>query len=160
MIAAPGAAGALGHDDVPVRVGLACLAFCLLSAGIYAINDSRDAAEDRRHPRKRFRPVAAAELDPREAVLLGSGWLLAGLILCVSIRPLLGLVGAGYVLLTLSYTLVWRHVVLLDIAAVAGGFVAARPGQRRRGASAPVPCSPTACGRSRSPTSTACRGGC
>lgn len=123
MIAAPGAAGALGHDDVPVRVGLACLAFCLLSAGIYAINDSRDAAEDRRHPRKRFRPVAAGELDPREAVLLGSGWLLAGLILCVSIRPLLGLVGAGYVLLTLSYTLVWRHVVLLDIAAVAGGFV-------------------------------------
>jgi decaprenyl-phosphate phosphoribosyltransferase len=32
-------------------------------------------------------------------------------------------VGAGYVLLTLSYTLLWRHVPLLDIAAIAGGFV-------------------------------------
>lgn len=39
VVAAAGAAGALGHDDVPVRVGLACVAFCLLASGIYAIND-------------------------------------------------------------------------------------------------------------------------
>ena len=123
LIAAAGAAGALGHDDVPGRVGLACFAFCLLSAGIYAVNDSRDAAEDRRHPRKRFRPVAAGELEPREAVILGAGWLLVGLVLCFSIRPLLALVGAGYVALTLSYTFVWRHIVVLDIVAVAGGFL-------------------------------------
>jgi decaprenyl-phosphate phosphoribosyltransferase len=123
LIAAAGAAGALGRDDVPGRVALACLAFCLISAGIYALNDCRDAAEDRRHPRKRFRPVAAGELEARDAIMLGTGWLLAGLTLCVSIRPLLGLVGAGYVTLTLGYTLVLRHVVLLDIAAVAGGFV-------------------------------------
>jgi len=123
VVAAAGAAGALGHDDVPVRVGLACLAFCMISAGIYALNDSRDAAEDRLHPRKRYRPVAAGELEPRDAILLGVGWLVPGLILCYSIRPLLGLVGAGYVALTLSYTLVWRHIVVLDIVAVAGGFV-------------------------------------
>src|SRR5947209_14995644 len=51
VIAAAGAAGALDHDDVPVRVGLACLAFCLVSSGIYAINDVRDRDEDRLHPR-------------------------------------------------------------------------------------------------------------
>src|SRR5436853_2355295 len=71
VVAAAGAAGALGHDDVPVRVGLACVAFCLLASGIYAINDVRDAAEDRLHPRKRRRPVAAGSLDPRVATLLG-----------------------------------------------------------------------------------------
>ena len=70
VIAAAGAAGALGHDDVPVRVGLACLAFCLLASGICAINDVHDAAEDRSHPRKRLRPVAAGELDPRAAATL------------------------------------------------------------------------------------------
>ena len=43
VVAAAGAAGALGHDDVPVRVGLACVAFCLLASGIYAVNDVRDA---------------------------------------------------------------------------------------------------------------------
>ena len=65
VIAAAGAAGALGHDDVPVRVALAFVAFCMLASGIYAINDVRDRDEDRLHPRKRYRPVAAGELDPR-----------------------------------------------------------------------------------------------
>src|SRR5690349_11841772 len=71
VIAAAGAAGALGRDDVPGRVVAATAAFCLLSAGVYALNDIRDADEDRWHPRKRFRPVAARELTAPEAVLLG-----------------------------------------------------------------------------------------
>ncbi|MGA9857284.1 MAG: hypothetical protein WBQ18_05430, partial [Solirubrobacteraceae bacterium] len=33
ILAAAGAAGALGHEDVPLRVTVACLAFCLLSGG-------------------------------------------------------------------------------------------------------------------------------
>jgi decaprenyl-phosphate phosphoribosyltransferase len=123
VIAAAGAAGALGHDDVPVRVGLAFIAFCMLASGIYAINDVRDADEDRLHPRKRFRPVAAGELAPRTAVSLGATLVVGGLALCTAVRPLLGVVGAGYVALTLSYTLVWRHLLLLDIVAIAGGFV-------------------------------------
>jgi decaprenyl-phosphate phosphoribosyltransferase len=123
VIAAPGAAGALGRDDVLGRVALACIAFCLISAGIYAINDVRDVAEDRLHPRKRFRPVAAGELGIRDAVLLGIGWLVTGLVMCFSIRPLLGLVAAGYVVLTISYTLVLRKILVLDIVAIAGGFV-------------------------------------
>ena len=123
VIAAAGAAGALGHDDVPLRVGLAFVAFCMLASGIYAINDAHDAAEDRLHPRKRFRPVAAGELEPRAAIALGVGLILAGMIVCVAIRPLLLAVGAGYVALTLSYTLVWRYLPVLDIVAIAGGFV-------------------------------------
>ncbi len=123
VIAAAGAAGALGHDDVPVHVGLAFVAFCMLASGIYAINDVRDADEDRLHPRKRLRPVAAGELAPRAAIWLGITLMAAGLVLCEFIEPLLAVVGAGYVALSLSYTLVWRHVLLLDIFAIAGGFV-------------------------------------
>ena len=123
VIAAPAAAGALGHDDVPVRAGLAFVAFCMLASGIYAINDVRDADEDRLHPRKRFRPVAAGELDPRLATGLGVGLIALGIALCADIRPMLAAVGAGYVAITLSYTLLWRHLLLLDIFAIAGGFV-------------------------------------
>jgi decaprenyl-phosphate phosphoribosyltransferase len=123
VIAAAGAAGALGHDDTPARVTVACVAFCLLASGIYAINDVRDADEDRRHPRKRFRPVAAGDLDARIATGIGMSLLLAGMLLCAAIGPLLALVGAGYVVLTLSYTLLWRHLIVFDIFAVAGGFV-------------------------------------
>ncbi len=123
VIAAPAAAGALGHKGVPVRVGLAFASFCMLAAGIYAINDVRDAEEDRSHPSKRHRPVASGEISPRTALVAGAGSLIAGLSLCTAIRPLLGLVGLGYVVLTVSYTLAWRHVVVLDVIAVAGGFV-------------------------------------
>jgi decaprenyl-phosphate phosphoribosyltransferase len=123
VIAAAGAAGALGHDDVPGRVAVAFFAFCLLASGIYAINDVRDRHEDRLHPQKRYRPVAAGELSPSAARLLGTVLMLTGLGLCAFISPLLALVGAGYVALTLSYTLVWRHLLLLDIIAIGGGFV-------------------------------------
>jgi decaprenyl-phosphate phosphoribosyltransferase len=123
VVAAAGAAGALGHDDVPVRVGLACVAFCLLASGIYAVNDVRDAQEDRLHPRKRHRPVAAQELDPLGAMVLGVALMLAGLALCAAVRPLLAAVGAGYLALTLSYTVVWRYLPVLDLLAIAGGFV-------------------------------------
>ena len=123
VIAAAGAAGALGHDDTPGRVTVACVAFCLLASGVYALNDVSDAEEDRRHPRKRFRPVAAGEIDPRFATGLGLSLLLAGLLLSAAVAPLLALVGVGYAALTLSYTLVWRHLIVFDIFAVAGGFV-------------------------------------
>ncbi|PZR67400.1 MAG: decaprenyl-phosphate phosphoribosyltransferase [Solirubrobacterales bacterium] len=123
VVAAAGAAGALGHDDVPVHVALACAAFCLLASGAYAINDVRDADEDRLHPRKRFRPVAARELTPGAALTLGFCLMLGGLAVCALVRPLLVAVGAGYLALTLSYTVLWRHVVLLDVLAIAGGFV-------------------------------------
>jgi decaprenyl-phosphate phosphoribosyltransferase len=123
VIAAAAAAGALGRDDVPARVAIACLAFCLLASGVYAINDVRDAPEDRLHPTKRYRPVAAGELDARVATGVGLSLLLAGLLLCTAVGPLVALIGVAYVALTLSYTLVFRHVLVLDIVAIAGGFV-------------------------------------
>ncbi len=123
VVAAAGAAGALGHDDVPVRVAAACVAFCLLASGIYAVNDVRDAVEDRLHPRKRFRPVAAGELSPAGALRFGVGLMVAGLVLCWMIRSPLVLVGGAYVVVTLSYTVIWRHVPILDILAIGGGFV-------------------------------------
>jgi decaprenyl-phosphate phosphoribosyltransferase len=123
VIAAPAAAGALGHDDTPARVMVACAAFCLLASGIYAINDVHDAEEDRRHPRKCLRPIPSGEIDPRFATALGASLLFAGILLTAAMGPLLVLVAAGYVALTLSYTFVWRHLIVIDIFAVAGGFV-------------------------------------
>jgi decaprenyl-phosphate phosphoribosyltransferase len=123
VVAAAGAAGALGHDDVPVRIAITCVAFCLLASGMYAINDVHDAAEDRLNPRKRHRPVAAGELSAPSALGLGFGLVALGLTMCVLVRPMVGVVAAGYVALTLSYTFVWRHLLLLDLIAIGGGFV-------------------------------------
>lgn len=123
VVGAPGAAGALGYDDVPARVLVTCVGFCLLSAGIYALNDVRDRHEDSRHPRKWRRPVASGELAPRDAVAHGAAWIVCGLILSAAVAPMVALVGIGYIALTVSYSWVWRHIALLDLVALAGGFV-------------------------------------
>ncbi len=123
VVGAAGAAGALGHDDVPGRVLVACAAFCLISAGVYALNDVHDRFEDRRHPRKCRRPVASGAIDPRDAFMVGVGWMLSGLILCSVISALLVAVGLAYLALTLTYSWIWRRIVVLDLVALAGGFV-------------------------------------
>jgi decaprenyl-phosphate phosphoribosyltransferase len=123
VVAAAGAAGALGHDDVPGRVVVACVAFCLLASGIYCLNDVRDAAEDRLHPRKRHRPVAAGELTALEATTLGMALIVTGLATCMVIAPLLLVVGVGYLAVTVSYTWFWRRILYLDVVAIASGFV-------------------------------------
>jgi decaprenyl-phosphate phosphoribosyltransferase len=123
VIAAAGAAGALGHDDVPGRVLVAGGAFCLLASGIYCLNDVRDAAEDRLHPRKRNRPVAAGELTAVGATTLGVALIAMGLATCAVITPLLLVVGVGYLAVTVSYTWIWRRIVYLDVVAIASGFV-------------------------------------
>ena len=70
VAAAPLAAGQLFDPNVIINVGLAFVCFCLVSATTYLINDVRDVEEDRLHPRKRFRPIAAGEVKPTVALAL------------------------------------------------------------------------------------------
>ena len=123
VLAAPCAAGAITHPAVAARVGAAFVAFCLLSSATYMLNDVRDAEQDRSHPRKRLRPIAAGELSERAALLSGALLAFVGLAVATAVTPVLGAVGFAYLAVTASYSLWWRGVVALDIVAVASGFV-------------------------------------
>jgi decaprenyl-phosphate phosphoribosyltransferase len=123
VLAAPCAAGAIARPQVAVRVGGAFLAFCLLASATYLLNDVRDAEQDRLHPRKRLRPVAAGELSKRTALCAGALLALAGLVLAVAVAPALAAIGLAYLALTAGYSLLLRRVVVLDLAVVAAGFV-------------------------------------
>ena len=70
VFAAPVAAGALFVPQVFVNTLWAFVAFSLISASIYLINDVRDVDADRQHPKKRFRPNAAGEIAARPATVL------------------------------------------------------------------------------------------
>src|SRR5205823_9576646 len=71
VVAAPGAAGVLGQSTALFRTGIAFICFCLAASGTYYINDALDVDADRRHPTKRFRPVASGEVTVRTAVVVG-----------------------------------------------------------------------------------------
>ncbi len=123
VLAAPCAAGILTRPGVAVEVLAAFVAFCLLSSATYLINDVRDREQDRSHPDKRRRPVAAGELTPSAALWAAATMGLAGVAIATAVRPALGAVGCGYVALTVSYSLWWRRVVVADIVAISAGFV-------------------------------------
>jgi decaprenyl-phosphate phosphoribosyltransferase len=123
VLAAPAAAGALGRPGVFARLSLTFVVFCLLASGIYLINDARDAAEDRRHPVKRHRPIASGAVSASRAVAVGSTAVLLGVGLSVAVSPGLLLLACGYAVLNVGYTTWLRRIAIADIAAIAGAFV-------------------------------------
>ena|GEM_PF-84343 len=123
VIAAPGAAGALGHPEVAGKIILAFVCFCALSSATYLFNDIHDRAEDRENPLRRERPIASGALAIPVAVAGAIALIAFGLGVALFVRPWLAAVAGSYVLLTGSYTLWWRHVAVADIAAISGGFV-------------------------------------
>jgi decaprenyl-phosphate phosphoribosyltransferase len=123
VLAAPCAAGLIDTPLVAEQVAGAFVALCMVSSATYLVNDVRDRAQDRRHPRKRLRPVAAGELAPAAALRWAALLAILGVALASAIRPGLGAVAVGYLLLTASYSLWLRRVIVLDILAIAAGFV-------------------------------------
>jgi decaprenyl-phosphate phosphoribosyltransferase len=121
--AAPLAAGRLFETPVLIGVVLAFVAFCLVSASIYLVNDIWDVAEDRLHPRKRFRPIAAGELKPPTALLLAALTGLGGLTLGFTVAMPLGITLVVYVAVQLLYSTFLKHLPVVDLAVVASGFL-------------------------------------
>lgn len=102
---------------------LGFFAFSIAVSGVYVLNDVLDVKRDRLHPDKRNRPVASGRLSigaaTAAAVLLGA----VGLTGCFLLGAGFGVTAVAYVALTLSYSLFLKQVVLLDVVAIALGFV-------------------------------------
>ena len=116
----------IGALDRLQNVALLFAGFCMLTSGVYVFNDLMDAAEDRLHPAKRFRPIAARKVSPAEAA--GFMLLLYGIsAVCFSFiqtsSNLIWLLAGGYILLNLAYTLYLKQVQIIDVMIVACGFI-------------------------------------
>ncbi len=123
VFAAPGAAGVLTHGS-PLLHSLAAFAlFCAVSSGTYFLNDAMDVAADRRHPRKRYRPVAAGIISVPVAVGVAFGLMIGGVALGTLLHAQLGLVLGIYVLLQVAYSSRLKHMPIYDLTCVAGGFL-------------------------------------
>ncbi|NOT35223.1 MAG: decaprenyl-phosphate phosphoribosyltransferase [Candidatus Eisenbacteria bacterium] len=111
------------QPDFLVRVAAGFGAFCLLAGSVYMLNDLRDIAADREHPRKRLRPIASGRLPVAVAwialpVLLG-----AVAVLARWLGPGFMMTAGAYVLINLFYSMGIKHVVLVDVFVIAIGFV-------------------------------------
>ena len=113
----------MGNPDAVVKTVVAFVLFCMVSSAVYLINDVRDAEGDRRHPDKRDRPIACGALSPSAASTAAAVLLVAGIGGALVVNFNLGAVTAAYFVLQMLYQFALRHMVILDVFAIAGGFV-------------------------------------
>ncbi|MGH9082135.1 MAG: decaprenyl-phosphate phosphoribosyltransferase [Acidimicrobiales bacterium] len=124
VFVAPGAAGVLTHSGSGLRALAAFGIFCAAASGTYFVNDTVDAEADRSHPAKARRPIASGQLGRRSAVAVavalfavavaGAWWLASWH---------LALVVGAYVAVNVGYSVRLKHVPVVELSAVASGFV-------------------------------------
>jgi decaprenyl-phosphate phosphoribosyltransferase len=124
VVAAPIAAGDLWQASTAVGIAAAFVTFCMAASGVYLVNDVRDLEEDRRHPTKRNRPIAAGVLPVPVALTAGVVLLVGAPVLAavVSSSDLWGVVTI-YEIVQLAYCLWLKHQPVIDLAIVSSGFL-------------------------------------
>lgn len=110
-------------DHLLLRAILTAIVFSLASGADYLINDIRDRESDRLHPQKSRRPIASGQLSVQAAM----GWAAAASAVAVVAGFLIdwrtGVVVVGYLAVMQAYTYFLKHEVILDVMAIAAGFV-------------------------------------
>ena len=105
------------------RAGGAFGIFCALSSAMYLVNDVTDRDRDRLHPQKSARPIAAGRVSPALALGVATLLVTGGAVAAFLLDPRLALLTLGFVGVLLLYSLVLRQIVILDVLAIAIGFV-------------------------------------
>lgn len=101
----------------------AALVFCAVSSAIYLINDVRDVEQDRLHPRKRYRPIASGAVSVSQATRVSILLFVLSILASLLIRPAFALVILAYIVLMIGYSYGLKRLVIVDVFAIATGFV-------------------------------------
>ena len=123
VFVAPAAAGVL-TQSLELRLTLqGFVAFCLVSSATYLLNDVLDVESDRRHPKKRLRPIASGAVPIPVAVATAAVLFVAGVALAAFTNWTLAGIVAGYAVLTTAYSLFLKQVAVLDLVILSAGFI-------------------------------------
>ena len=123
VFAAPLAAGQLFKVDVFWASVGAFVMFCVISSATYLINDVKDCESDREHPSKCKRPIAAGELSVPLAISLAVALAVIALAGSYAIAPALAAVVLAYAVFTVSYSMLFKHEPVIELALLSMGFL-------------------------------------
>ncbi|HQJ75709.1 MAG TPA: decaprenyl-phosphate phosphoribosyltransferase [Bacteroidota bacterium] len=102
---------------------LAFLSFCLLSSTIYIINDIVDLDIDKLHPIKKNRPITSGRISVPVAIIIAGVLFLIVVYINIFLEHYFQLVSLSYFILNILYTFWFKHIVILDVFSIAGGFM-------------------------------------
>lgn len=115
--------GELFDKSLFINVVWAFVTFCFATSATYIINDILDAKNDRLHPTKKFRPIAARILPVYLAFFEALIFVLIALYLSASLNTLFFFLVVGYFILQVFYSLGLKNIAILDILIIATGFI-------------------------------------
>ncbi|HYD47241.1 MAG TPA: decaprenyl-phosphate phosphoribosyltransferase [Terriglobales bacterium] len=104
-------------------VTLAFFCFCVIASGAYVMNDLQDCERDRQHPLKRLRPLPAGRISRPTAVALAAVLMIGGIGAAAVLGTGFLTLTALYLGLQFAYTYWLKEIVILDVMAIAAGFV-------------------------------------
>lgn len=110
----------------PVKFGLvsqAVIIFCILTSSVYLTNDVIDIKRDQLHPFKRKRPVASGQISRTVALSFALSGLMLALIWSSVLSIYFTMAILGYAFLQVAYSLFLKKIILLDVMAIATGFL-------------------------------------
>ena len=102
---------------------IAFVLFSLVASSIYALNDLLDIKEDRKHPKKKNRPLASGKVSAKSAKVLIVFLASFSFISAFLYNEDLFLVLLTYFTLNIAYSLKLKHITIVDIFIIATGFV-------------------------------------
>ncbi|HEX7060248.1 MAG TPA: decaprenyl-phosphate phosphoribosyltransferase [Solirubrobacterales bacterium] len=116
--------GEFTNPHAILEATLAFVAFCLISSAGYFVNDLVDVELDRKHPKKRFRPLAAGELSEGAAMVIAPALAVAAIALAfATVNWQVGLMVVGYGIAQVAYSLGLKQIVIVDVMTLAGLFI-------------------------------------
>ena len=108
--------------DAAARAAAAFVIFCALSGAVYLVNDVFDREQDQRHPLKALRPIASGAIGPSLALATAAALSVVALAGAFALGPPFFAAAAAYLALLCAYSIVLKHIVILDALTVAAGF--------------------------------------
>jgi len=105
------------------KVFLAFIAFCALSSATYIINDAFDIKKDRLHPFKRFRPLASSAIPVSMALVIAILLIASSMTIALFVNPGFLFLAIIYMTVQLLYSLFLKSIAIVDILAIASGYI-------------------------------------
>lgn len=113
----------LFNKEKLLTVTYAFIVFCALSSVTYYINDIFDRERDKKHPKKRRRPIASGKLNWKLAVIIAVFFLIFSLIWAYSLSFYFFLLAISYITFTTAYSFFLKNIAIIEAIVIAMGFV-------------------------------------
>ena len=102
---------------------IAFIAFSLSASAVYILNDYFDIEDDKKHPKKRLRPLASGEVSKKEAIVMMLSLFGFSIALISSLSLGATAILFFYMMMNIAYSLHLKHIAIIDVTIIAIGFV-------------------------------------